>query len=618
MRILLIHVDHFEYQVKEKALKEPEPISEVEGGGFIKEALVCFCTVEKGDDANPRRVAENASETIEEVARSVKAGCVVLYPYAHLSSNLASSVVAIPLLKSLEEILKAKGFSVVRTPFGWYKSFKLSCKGHPLSELSRTITATQEAEKPPEVEEKPSRYLILEPNGVEHEIDLGKIGGCRVLESHPLLKQFILVEEVGGVQHGFPPHVKLMKRLELVDYEPASDIGHFRFYPKGTLIKELFESFADEIATEKIGAMRIETPMFYRLSEPDIAEHASKFLQKDYRFNVDGQDFTVRFAGDFGLFRIMREATMSYRQLPVRVYELSQSFRLEKSGECMGLKRLRAFTMPDVHCFCMDLKQGMDEFARIFNSHIELSNSMEISYAVAFRVVEKFYEENRDWIAGMLKKAGKAALVELMPEMKHYWVAKSEVQAIDSVGGNAQLCTVQLDVEDSDRYGIYYVAQDGAKRGCIIIHSSMGSVERWIYAVLEEAEKMRIKGKPPMLPVWLSPTQVRFIPVSREFLEYAVKVAEQFREKQIRVDVDDREGTVASKVREAEVEWIPYIVVVGEKEAKENSLTARVRGEGLRKLSSMELMDEVESKVKGKPKAPSPMPMMISMRPKFI
>jgi len=86
----------------------------------------------------------------------------------------------------------------------------------------------------------------------------------------------------------------------------------------------------------------------------------------------------------------------------------------------------------------------------------------------------------------------------------------------------------------------------------------------------------------------------------------------------IRVDVDDREGTVASKVREAEVEWIPYIVVVGEKEAKENFLTARVRGEGLRKMSTMELMDEVESKVKGKPKASSPMPMMISMRPRFI
>ncbi|GAG35313.1 unnamed protein product, partial [marine sediment metagenome] len=251
--------------------------------------------------------------------------------------------------------------------------------------------------------------------------------------------------------------------LEIADYEPASDTGHLRFYPKGAFIRGLLEDLAGQLAQE-IGATRIETPVLYKADEPDIREQAAKFAQKDYKIRLPNRTLLMRFAGDFGLFKIMKNTTMSYRQLPVRIYELSPSYRLEQSGECVGLKRLRAFTMPDIHCFCKDLKQGMEEYEQLFTMYTKTVEAMGIEYVVAFRVVEEFYRENKKFVAKLLKRVKKPALIELLPERKHYWVMKHEFQTIDAVGGNGQLSTVQLDLEDSERYGITYVDESGGRQ----------------------------------------------------------------------------------------------------------------------------------------------------------
>ncbi|MEM3675131.1 MAG: threonyl-tRNA synthetase editing domain-containing protein, partial [Candidatus Methanomethyliaceae archaeon] len=361
MRLLLIHADYIEYAALEPAVKEPEPIENVGKKEKVDECLVAFCSVEKSDEAGPKEVAKLASETILEHAKMVKAERVVVYPYAHLSPELAPPKTAMEVLKELENSLKPS-IEVKRSPFGWYKSFTLRCKGHPLSELSRSVSISGRVKVEREVEEKaeilPSTFLILTPEGEEIPIDLSKPESFSNLKIDTPLLQLIKNEAGLKGERGAPAHIKLMKRLELVDYEPASDVGHFRFYPKGTVIKDSLEEFAFDIAIRDLKAFKIETPFLYRLDEPDIAEQASKFRERDYRLEVDKKPFTLRFAGDFGLFRMMKDVTMSYRQLPVRVYELSPSFRLEQSGECVGLKRLRSFTMPDVHCFCTNLEQG--------------------------------------------------------------------------------------------------------------------------------------------------------------------------------------------------------------------------------------------------------------------
>jgi len=622
MKLLLIHADHFEYHVNQKAVETPEELTQTNKKGSMEDALVVFSTVEKTDEKNPDQVVVNASNSIEEVAKLIKSRKIVIYPYAHLSSDLGSRDLAIPILKNLEENLKGKGYMALRTPFGWYKSFEIKCKGHPLAEFSRSIgpeiSAKREVKVAP-TEEEVREYLIVEVNGKEYPLDLKKVESNTILERYQLLKQFILSEEIGKIPHKLPPHIKLMRKLELVDYEPASDVGHFRFYPKGTLVKELLEELGSKIAVERLHAMKIETPIIYRLDQPDIAGQAERFLERNYRFKIDDKDLLLRFAGDFGLFRMMKDVTMSYRQLPVRIYELSKSFRLEQRGECMGLKRMRAFTMPDIHCFCKNLEEGMGEYSELIRNYSEIMNSIGVDYVVAFRVVKDFYNKNKDWFAKLVEITDKPALIELLPGMKHYWVVKSEFQAIDSVGGNAQLSTVQLDIEDSERYGIFYVDADGKKKGCIIVHSSVGSIERLIYALLEQAEKMKKGGKPPMLPVWLSPTQVRVIPISGEYVEHALKVVDKLEEHRTRVDIDDRDQTLSSKVRDAETEWIPFVVVIGEREVKDESVSVRIRSEGSqRTMNTDELVSLLDAEIGDRPRLSLNYPRSLRMRPKFM
>ncbi len=618
--MLLIHADHFEYSVRQPAIKNPEKISPERKNNNMNEVLVVFCTVEKDDEINSSIIVTNALNAINSVAQQIEVKNIIVYPYAHLSSSLGSRDLAISILTDLSLSLREKEYRVIQSPFGWYKSFTIKCKGHPLSELSRSIVAEIPSEKV-EVEEATgvSTFIILEQDGKENSLNLENIETCLVLEKYNLLKQFIISEEIGKERHEAPPHINLMRRLELVDYEPASDIGHFRYYPKGALVKTLLEEYATRVATHDLKAMRIDTPSVYRLDQPDIASQAARFGEKDYRFEIEDRELTLRFAGDFGLFRMMKDATFSYRQLPIRIYELSPSFRLEQRGECVGLKRLRAFTMPDIHCFCKDLEQGMEDYAEVLRHYTRHANALGIDYVVAFRVYEKFYHENKDWFVSLLKIVEKPALFELLPSRKHYWIAKHEFQTIDSVGGSAQLSTVQLDVEDSERYNILYVDSDGAKKGCIIVHSSLGSIERWMYALLEQAEKVRRKNLPPMLPVWCSPTQVRLLPVTNKNLDYAIKVANILESSEIRVDVDDRDTTLGNKIREAEVNWVPYIAVVGDREEENETVSVRIRSSGERVTISIDsLIEMVDKELEDTPRLPLNMPVLTSLRPKFI
>jgi threonyl-tRNA synthetase len=244
---------------------------------------------------------------------------------------------------------------------------------------------------------------------------------------------------------------------------------------------------------------------------------------------------------------------------------------------------------------------------------------MEIDYVVAFRTVEEFYSQNRPFFVRLLRLVKRPALVELLSERKHYWVLKHEFQAIDSVGGNAQLATVQLDLEDSERYGIRYVDEKGEKKGCVILHSSMGSIERWMYATLEEAAKAQKAGRAPSLPLWLSPTQVRLIPLADRHIKPCERIANMLEKACIRVDIDDRPETVSKKVRDAEREWVPAIVVLGDKELKGKKLLVRVRGKkALKQMTARELAAEINKKTKGMPFRPLALPRMLSMRPIFV
>jgi len=617
MRLLLIHADYIEYEPKQKTkLAEPcEPKRE-----RVEECLVVFTSVEKGDEG----VVDRAVEEIKDVAKKLGVNRIVVYPYAHLSSNLADADTAVSVLKEIEEKLKGE-FDVHRAPFGWYKAFKISCKGHPLSELSRSIVLEEEREvtQALKAEEKVKSYwYILTPEKELVEIEKFDFTG------YENLRKFARYEmEKRRAVDKIPPHVELMRRLEIADYEPASDSGHLRYYPKGRLIKSLLEEFVTLKCIE-YGAMEVETPIMYDRSHPTLRRYLERFPARQYILKGDKREFFLRFAACFGQFLIAHDSIITYKNLPLKLYELTRySFRKEQRGELVGLRRLRAFTMPDMHTIVRDIEQAKEEFFKQYKLSVEVLKGIGIEpedYEVAVRVTRDFYEEHKDFIHSLVDVLKKPILVEMWDQRFFYFVLKFEFNFIDALEKASALSTVQIDVENAERYDISYIDEKGEEKRPLILHCSLsGAIERCMYALLEKAHMQIEKGILPMFPVWLSPTQVRIIPVSENYLDKAIEVAETIRSKNIRVDVDDRDETLAKKIRDAGREWIPYVAVIGEEEVQGGFLTVTIRAESTLKqqkrvkMGVEELVERIKKECEGKPFKPLPLPMLLSKRPNF-
>ena len=607
MRILLIHSDYLNYNVKNKT-PVAEEIEDAKKQGAFDESLVVFTAVEKDDENNPQGIVKNLVKEVIKTNDQVKAENIVLYPYAHLSSSLSSPKVAVQVLKDAEEALDAEGLNVKRVPFGWYKAFEISCKGHPLSELSRTITAEGEDEE--EVEKKPSSWSILDGDKII-DIDDFKF-------ENDQLEKLVSYELGTGVSDaGEPPHVKLMREKELCDYESASDVGNLKWFPKGRLVRDLLADYVYNLVVDQ-GAMPIETPIFYDLDNEAINVHAAKFGERQYRTDTK-KNLMLRFACCFGAFRVMADPFITWKNLPAKLYELSTySFRFEKKGEVVGLKRLRAFTMPDFHSFCADMESTLEEFSKQTDMCIQTGVDLDVNYEIIFRATKDFYDENKDWMYSIGKKIGKPVLLEILPERKHYWSCKIDFAAIDYLGRPIENPTVQIDVESGKRFDITYLGEDGKEHYPTILHCSpTGSIERVICSLLEKTA-IELDEKAPMLPTWLSPIEVRIITVGEDHKDFANELYDKINAENIRVDVDDRDESVGKKIRNAATEWIPYIFVVGdnEKESGVFSVTVRETGEKV-DMTVDELIKEVLDKTKGMPYRGLPLPKDISTRINF-
>lgn len=607
MRILLIHSDYLNYNVKNKT-PVAEEIEDAKKQGAFDESLVVFTAVEKDDENNPQGIVKNLVKEVIKTNDQVKAENIVLYPYAHLSSSLSSPKVAVQVLKDAEEALNAEGLNVKRVPFGWYKAFEISCKGHPLSELSRTITAEEEDEE--EVEKKPSSWSILDGDKI---IDIDDFK----FENDQLEKLVSYELGTGASDAGEPPHVKLMREKELCDYESASDVGNLKWFPKGRLVRDLLADYVYNLVVDQ-GAMPIETPIFYDLDNEAINVHAAKFGERQYRTDTK-KNLMLRFACCFGAFRVMADPFITWKNLPAKLYELSTySFRFEKKGEVVGLKRLRAFTMPDFHSFCADMESTLEEFSKQTDMCIQTGVDLDVNYEIIFRATKDFYDENKDWMYSIGKKIGKPVLLEILPERKHYWSCKIDFAAIDYLGRPIENPTVQIDVESGKRFDITYLGEDGKEHYPTILHCSpTGSIERVICSLLEKTA-IELDEKAPMLPTWLSPIEVRIITVGEDHKDFANELYDKINAENIRVDVDDRDESVGKKIRNAATEWIPYIFVVGdnEKESGVFFVTVRETGEKV-DMTVDELIKEVLDKTKGMPYRGLPLPKDISTRINF-
>lgn len=604
MRLLLIHSDLIEYEVK-KGTKYAEKVETSLKHAKMEDALTAFVAVEKGDDDDIDATVEESTASIKEVAEKVHTKRVMIYPYAHLSAELSSPEVAIEVMKRIEASLD--GYEVIRAPFGWYKSFTIKCKGHPLSELSRSIKPETKVEK----QRVDHEFYVMGTEGT-------LVPAAEFITDNRDLADIIIYElglYVAKGQAMDPPHIKIMKDKELVDYELLSDAGHLRWMPKGKLVRDILIDYAFSLAVD-YGAMPVETPVMYDLANRAIYEHAGKFGERQYRLKAGTRDMMLRFAACFGMFSMMHDMHLTESDLPLKLYELSTySFRFEQRGEITGLKRQRAFTMPDMHTACRDVEDAKKYFEEQLKLGFQSGSDLGINYEGIFRSTKEFYEQNEKWVKKLIKDFGKPFVVELLSERTHYWICKCDLAAVDTSRRPIECPTVQIDVESATRFDIKYYERGVQERPIILHTSPIGGIERVLCSILETQANERV----PMLPIWLSPTQVRVIPVSDKHLAYAQGLVALLKAAKIRVDLDDRDESISKKIALAGKDWVPYEVVVGEKEEESGILSVTIRKQReKREMSVEELICEVLQQADGMPFRPLTLPEMISKRPKFI
>lgn len=632
MKILGIHTEYFRFNAKEKATEGAESLPQQKHKVEInRECLVIFISVEEDDAESPNSVAVQLVDDIRRKAEQLNVETVVLYPYVHLTENPSTPRIALRVLDEVEARLKTS-VELFRAPFGWYKAFEISCLGHPLSEWSgryfpgekfETVLEEKEKRRPSEF----TRFVLVDLDGNTFELSPTEFQECPLFSKNQpvynLMRQFVSNELGKGVDtEKSPKHIEYMRQHELVDYCEVSEKGHYKWYPKGLLIQKLILDYASQLAYEW-GAFEMKNPILIRGEHNVVGELMGEFHERDYQVDGGRGICYLRYASDPLAFPFMQKVQFTHKQSPLKVYEEATCFRNEQEGEVSGLKRVRNFMMTDMHAACASVDEAREEFETLCFNFAELMTDIiaKDRWILGWEGTIDFFEENKNWLISIGKKMEVPAFFKLMPNMSHYYAIKNEYQVITEDKSNVQVSTVQWDVKDGERFNIGYIDEEGKKHPCpVIIHaSSFGSIERTLCAILENIAIDAKRGISPMFPLWLSPTQVRIIPVSDDYIPFSTEICSQILSENIRVDIDERSDTVGKRIRNAEKEWIPYILVVGGKEKDSGKLSVRIREDrSQREMVMDEFIHLVQNQTKGMPFRPLPLNRMVSQRPVFF
>ncbi|WP_375539481.1 threonine--tRNA ligase [Clostridium estertheticum] len=370
-------------------------------------------------------------------------------------------------------------------------------------------------------------------------------------------------------------HRKLGKELKLfalMDEGP----GFPFFLPNGVVLKNKLIEYWREIH-KKAGYVEIETPMILNKELWETSGHWSHFKENMYTVSIDDEEFAIKPMNCPGGMLVYKSETHSYRDLPIRAGELGKVHRHELSGALHGLMRVRAFTQDDAHIF-MRPEQIKDEIKGVVRLIDEVYGRFGFKYKVEFSTrPENSMGSDEEW------KLAESSLIGALEEMNMdfkinegdgaFYGPKIDFHLEDSIGREWQCGTIQLDLQLPQRFDLKYIGSDGEKHRPIVIHRVIfGSIERFIGILIEHFE-----GK---FPTWLSPVQVKILPISELYNNYAEVVKNKLERSNIRVSLDCRAEKIGYKVREARIERLPYIIVIGEKEQNSESISLRSRKNG--------------------------------------
>ncbi len=562
MKILSLHVDYISFKPLKKALKKIADLTEKEKEGKkVKEALAVMTAVEKGDSVE--QSVKHLVKEIEEIAKQVNAKNIVLYPYAHLSSELATPEVAMGVLEEAEKVLsKKKGFKVHRAPFGYYKEFEMKVKGHPLSELSREIKVTGN-----ETEESYDAEKLL------REISKAKLDTSKLKKND---------------------HRIIGKEMNLFSFNDVAP-GMVFWHNNGLVIYNELVKFWREMHRKK-GYEEIKTPQMMDSKLWKVSGHWDKYKENNFISKYEERPFLLKPMNCPGGMLVYNSSPKSYRDLPLRVAEMGVVHRVELSGVLSGLFRVIQFTQDDAHIFCKDEDQTKEEIKHV----VEMINYFYDKFSLNFDHVElSTRPKKRIGTDEMWEKAEKL-LEDVLKELKvkykinegdgAFYGPKIDFHVKDSLKRTWQVSTVQLDFSMPERFQLEYTDKDNKRKRPIMLHRVIyGSLERFIGVLLEDTN-----GR---LPTWVAPIQVRVLSFTERNVKYAEKVVKKLGESipGLRIDADFRDTTINQKVKESELMRIPYVVTVGDKEEKSGELAIREKGNT--KLKK-EKLDNFISKIK--------------------
>ena len=569
MKIISLHVDYINFKPLKKALKKIGELSETEKKGRKEgESLVILTAVEAGDSVE--KSAKELVKNIEDIAKQVKTKNIVLYPYAHLSNTLASPEVAVGVLEKAEKILK-KNYKVTKAPFGYYKEFELKVKGHPLSELSREIRT--------EASSKLGQSSEIKFEGEEGEIDyknLLRSMGKSILDRSKL-KSY--------------DHRILGQDMDLFSFNEVAP-GSVFWHHNGFIIYKELEKFMRGLL-KGFNYQEISTPIIIGNKLWKVSGHWGHFKENMFLTSYENKDAAVKPINCPGAMLVYRTRTRSYKELPLRLSEMGINHRKELSGVLAGLFRVVKMTMDDAHIFCTkDQLEG--EIEGLFKLvKIVYKDTFGFDYSVELSTrPEKFLGDKKDW--DYAEKALGNALKNSKIKYKvkkgegAFYGPKIDIHIKDSLGRSWQVATIQLDMQMPQRFDLKYTGKDNREHTPLVIHRAiLGTLERFIGILLEHT-----KGR---LPTWLAPVQVRILSFTSRNEKYVGKIIKELGEKlpELRLEADLRSTTIPTKVKDAEIMKIPYIVVVGDKEEKQKSVAVRIRGD--KKIKHVKLNSFIKS-----------------------
>jgi threonyl-tRNA synthetase len=401
-------------------------------------------------------------------------------------------------------------------------------------------------------------------------------------------------------------HRKLGKELELFAFSEKVGSGLPLWLPKGAMLRQRLQDFLQQAQLET-GYLPVITPHIGNINLYKTSGHYEKYGADSFqsiKTPHEGEEFFLKPMNCPHHCEIYKTSPKSYKDLPVRFAEFGTVYRYEQAGELHGLTRVRGFTQDDAHLFCRP-DQVKDEFKKVIDLVLYVFHSLgftEYTAQVSLRDpnnTEKYIGSTENWdIAenAIREAAAEKGLVTVEEEGEAaFYGPKLDFMVKDALGRKWQLGTIQVDYNLPERFELEYVDSDNSRKRPVMIHRApFGSLERFVAVLLEHCG-----GK---LPLWLVPTQVKVLPISEKFQPYAREVAQQLKAKGVRVEVDERLEKIGKLIRDTELEKIPYMLIIGEKEMNDSTVAVRRQGEGdLGVLSindfAIKVMDEVNSKI---------------------